>query len=76
MFGMNRMKFTKIFIFMVFSIVLLTGFMMTTLAMTDHFNDAAGTAGDNTWKEWKTTWEGVKTNLEQISLTPERTKPN
>jgi 3',5'-cyclic AMP phosphodiesterase CpdA len=67
---MNKIKRNKIVIFAVLSFILLTGLIMTTSAMTDHFNDAAGTAGDNTWKDWKTTWETVKTNLEQISLTP------
>ncbi|HBE81078.1 MAG TPA: serine/threonine protein phosphatase [Firmicutes bacterium] len=64
------MILNKIFIFMVVSVVLLSGFLMTASAMTDHFNDAAGTAGDNTWKDWKTSWDGIKPNLEQISLTP------
>ena len=36
-------------------------------AMTENFNDAAGTTA---WTEWKGNWENYATNYENVSLTP------
>lgn len=67
---MNRLKENKVLFSVVLSLVILAGFMMTAFAMTDHFNDAAGTAGDKTWKDWTGNWESIKANLEEVVLTP------
>ncbi len=64
------MKLNRVVLFLAVSLVVATCFVMTSYAMTEHFTDAAGTVGDNSWKDWKATWESVKTDLEQISLTP------
>jgi hypothetical protein len=51
-------------------VTLLSCFLVTALAMTEHFTDASATVHPNHWKEWQTNWNVTKTNLEQISLTP------
>lgn len=72
------MKLNKKIIISVMLSLLMTTFSMTTFAMTDHFNDASGTVGPNTWNDWKAKWETIKTNLEQVALTPgeDQTKLN
>jgi predicted phosphodiesterase len=67
---MNWIKGNKILFYGILSMIIVAGFMMTALAMTEHFTDASGTAGDKTWKDWTATWEKIKTDLEQIVLTP------
>ena len=46
---------------------------ITALAATEHWNDASAstdTAVSSEWESWKTEWETVKNNHEQIVLTP------
>ena len=44
---------------------------ITGLAATEHWNDNSGkTAISDEWKSWKTKWETVKTDYEQVALTP------
>lgn len=54
---------------------LAAGLVLTTavtgLAATEHWNDNASNANVSAeWTSWKTEWEGIKNNFEQISLTP------
>ena len=50
----------------------------TAFAATEHWNDASLTpkaivatqAGDQTWEQWKTSWESIKTDFEQVSMAP------
>jgi hypothetical protein len=68
------MKLTKKAIFGIAAGALLSCFLMTALAMTEHFTDASATADQNQWNEWKTAWNNAETNLEQIALTPGATQ--
>lgn len=44
---------------------------ITAIAATEHWNDATTTTSVSAeWESWKTEWETVKNNHEQISLTP------
>lgn len=43
------------------------GFSTNASAMTENFNDAAGTTA---WTEWKGNWENYATDYENVSLTP------
>lgn len=44
---------------------------ITAIAATEHWNDATTNSSVlSEWKEWKTTWETIKNDHEQISLTP------
>lgn len=48
----------------------------TAYAATEHWNDASLTpqavvatqAGDQNWEQWKASWETIKTDYEQVSL--------
>ena len=50
----------------------------TAYAATEHWNDASLTpqavvatqAGDQNWEQWKSSWETIKTDFEQVSLAP------
>jgi hypothetical protein len=64
------MKFNKKTTFGIAVGALLSCFLMTALAMTEHFTDATATVHQNRWKAWQTDWDTTKANLEQISLTP------
>jgi hypothetical protein len=64
------MKLNKKITFGIAVCVLLSCFLMTALAKTDHFTDAAATVHKNHWKNWQTAWNHTKANLEEISLTP------
>jgi hypothetical protein len=64
------MKLTKKVTFGIAAGVLLSCFLMTALAMTEHFTDATAMVHQNRWKAWQTDWDTTKANLEQISLTP------
>ena len=45
---------------------------ITAIAATEHWNDAtANTAVSAEWESWKTEWETVKNNHEQIVLRSE-----
>lgn len=50
----------------------------TGFAATEHWNDASTTpktvvstqAGDANWEQWKTSWESIKNDYEQVSMAP------
>ena len=50
----------------------------TAYAATEHWSDASLTpdavvatqAGDENWSQWKTSWESIKTDYEQVSMAP------
>jgi hypothetical protein len=72
------MKPKKLMIVTVLSVVLLVCFSLTAFAMTEHFTDASATASTGAWGEWNGNWDAIKSNLEQVSLTPgaDQTKLN
>ena len=50
----------------------------TAYAATEHWNDASLTpkdvvatqVGDQNWEQWKTSWESIKMDFEQVSMAP------
>lgn len=50
----------------------------TGFAATEHWNDASTTpktvvatqAGDANWEQWKTSWESIKNDYDQVSMAP------
>lgn len=50
----------------------------TGFAATEHWNDASTTpdtvvstqAGDANWEQWKSSWETIKSDYEQVSMAP------
>lgn len=52
------------------SLAVLTGTSMTAFAMTEHFTDASASKSSSNWTDFKVSWNGVKSNYEQVSLTP------
>lgn len=50
----------------------------TGFAATEHWNDASTTpnavvatqVGDANWEQWKTSWESIKNDYEQVSMAP------
>lgn len=69
------MKIKKKIVVSTIAVVLSLTVAIPSFAATAHWNDNSGKETISTdWKNWKTTWESVKNNFEQISLTPGKTE--
>lgn len=53
----------------VLTFAMIASVTVTAGAATEHWNDASGN-GSAAWEQWKEEWESVKTDYEQVSLTP------
>ena len=64
------MKVSKKIVAVTAAASLLTTAGITAFAATEHWNDrSANTETSESWNEWKTEWETVKTDFEKVSLT-------
>lgn len=52
------------------AVFVLTSVGSGVYAATEHWNDASQSADSASWTQWKTDWETIKDDYEQVSLTP------
>lgn len=67
----EKMRIRKNFLISGLTAGLVLTTAITGFAATEHWNDNSANENVSTeWTAWKTNWEGIKNNYEQISLTP------